>query len=60
MKSQFKKADASGAQYALIFGADELARGGVIVKPLRDGGSQQVEHPIDHVADWAGTLQSIT
>lgn len=60
MKSQFKKADASGAQYALIFGAHELARGGVIVKPLRDGGSQQVEHPIDHVADWAGTLQSIT
>jgi histidyl-tRNA synthetase len=44
----------------LVFGADELARGGVIVKPLRDGGSQQVEHPIDHVADWAGTLQSIT
>lgn len=60
MKSQFKKADASGAQYALIFGADELARGGVIVKPLRDGGRQQVEHSIDHVADWAGTLQSIT
>lgn len=60
MKSQFKKADASGAQYALVFGADELARGGVIVKPLRDGGSQQVEHSIDHVADWAGTLQSIT
>ena len=60
MKSQFKKADASGARYALIFGADELARGGVIVKPLRDGGSQQVEHPVSQVADWAGTLQSIT
>jgi histidyl-tRNA synthetase len=27
MKSQFKKADASGARYALIFGADELAAG---------------------------------
>ena len=26
MKSQFKKADASGARYALIFGADELAQ----------------------------------
>ena len=60
MKSQFKKADASGARYALIFGADELARGGVIVKPLRDVGSQQVEHPVSQVADWAGTLQSIT
>ena len=36
MKSQFKKADASGARYALIFGDDELARGEVAVKPLRD------------------------
>jgi hypothetical protein len=26
MKSQFKKADASGARHALVFGADELAR----------------------------------
>ena len=37
MKSQFKKADASGARYALIFGADELAQGMVTVKSLRDG-----------------------
>ena len=29
MKSQFKTADASGARYALVFGADELARGEV-------------------------------
>src|SRR5688572_11324255 len=29
LKSQFKKADASGARYALIFGADELASGEV-------------------------------
>jgi histidyl-tRNA synthetase len=36
MKSQFKKADASGARYALVFGADELAPGEVAVKPLRD------------------------
>ena len=36
MKAQFKKADASGARYALIFGDDELARGEVAVKPLRD------------------------
>jgi histidyl-tRNA synthetase len=27
MKSQFKKADASGAGFALIFGADEIAQG---------------------------------
>jgi histidyl-tRNA synthetase len=36
MKSQFKKADASGAAFALVFGADELARGEVALKPLRD------------------------
>jgi histidyl-tRNA synthetase len=34
-KSQFKRADASGAAFALIFGADELAAGQVAIKPLR-------------------------
>jgi histidyl-tRNA synthetase len=60
MKSQFKKADASGAAFALIFGTDELARGCVTVKSLRDGQGQQVEHELAHVATWAGTLQSTT
>jgi histidyl-tRNA synthetase len=42
MKSQFKKADGSGAQFALIFGGDELARGEVTLKSLRDGvGAQE-------------------
>jgi histidyl-tRNA synthetase len=41
MKSQFKKADASGAQFALIFGGDELARGEVTLKALRDGAGAQ-------------------
>jgi histidyl-tRNA synthetase len=60
MKSQFKKADNSGAQYALVFGDDELARGTVTVKSLRDGaGGAQVEQPLANVADWAATLQSI-
>ena len=35
MKTQFKKADSSGARFALIFGAEELARGEVAIKPLR-------------------------
>ncbi|ARU05577.1 histidine--tRNA ligase [Comamonas serinivorans] len=35
MKKQFKKADASGARHALIFGGDELAAGELSVKPLR-------------------------
>jgi histidyl-tRNA synthetase len=58
MKSQFKKADASGARYALIFGADELARGEVTVKALRDGSGAQVSRPLAQVADWAAHLQS--
>jgi len=36
-KSQFKRADTSGAQLAVIVGADELARGEVSVKWLRSG-----------------------
>lgn len=58
MKSQFKKADGSGARFALIFGADELAQGLVTVKSLRDGQGAQVQQPLAQVADWAATLQS--
>ena len=46
MKSQFEKADGSGARTALIFGEQELAQGQVAVKPLRgertEGGQQLV------------------
>jgi len=58
MKSQFKKADASGARYALVFGAAELERGNVLLKSLRDGSGQQAEHALEQVAEWAITLQS--
>jgi len=58
MKSQFKKADASGAAYALVFGDDELSRGMVTVKALRDGAGEQTERPLESVAQWAATLQS--
>ncbi len=40
-KSQFKKADKSGALYALILGDDELAQQVVGFKPLRGQGEQQ-------------------
>ena len=40
-KSQFKKADRSGARFALILGEEELARGVIGVKPLRDSDDQQ-------------------
>ena len=40
MKSQFKRADASGARHALIFGADELARGEVVDQAAARRGSR--------------------
>ena len=57
-KSQFKKADASGAAYALVFGADELARGEVTVKALRYGSGAQLTRALADLAAWAPTLQS--
>jgi histidyl-tRNA synthetase len=41
-KSQFKKADKSGATYALILGDDEVSRGEVSIKSLRDQQEQQI------------------
>jgi len=40
-KSQFKKADRSGARFALVLGEGELERGVAGVKPLREEGEQQ-------------------
>ena len=40
-KSQFKKADKSGAEYALIVGDDEAIRGEVGIKALRQNQDQQ-------------------
>jgi histidyl-tRNA synthetase len=58
LKSQFKKADASGARFALVFGPDEVAAGEVTVKSLRDGIGAQVRRPLADPAAWAATLQS--
>ena len=57
VKSQFKKADASGARFALVFGADELARGAVAVKSLQDRDAPQVERPLNDIAAWAAELR---
>ena len=45
-KSQMKKADVSGARFAVIIGDDEAAAGVVAVKPLRELG-EQVSLPLD-------------
>ena len=39
-KSQFKRADRSGAQYALVYGESEQASESVTLKPLRSQGEQ--------------------
>ena len=40
-KSQMKKADKSGARFALIWGEDEVAAGTVTLKALRNEDEQQ-------------------
>lgn len=58
IKSQFKRADSSGARFALIFGPDEIAQGVVTVKSLRDGIGTQVSNQLSQSAVWAKSLQS--
>ncbi len=58
MKAQFKRADASGARWALIFGPDELARGEVAVKPLRNPDAAQFSRSLAVVAAWAHELRT--
>jgi histidyl-tRNA synthetase len=58
MKSQFKKADSSGARFALIFGPDELAQGQVTVKSLRDGQGAQRTELLADIPRWGHSLQS--
>jgi histidyl-tRNA synthetase len=50
-KSQFKKADRSGAEIALVLGEDELDRGVIGVKQLRQEAPQQ-EVALDQLADF--------
>jgi histidyl-tRNA synthetase len=53
-KSQFKRADASGARVAVILGADELAAGTASVKPLRadvSGEQAQQQVPLAQLAE---------
>ena len=58
MKSQFKKADASGARYALVFGADEMAGGKLSIKDLRNASTPQRTVAMADWAQWAQSLQS--
>jgi histidyl-tRNA synthetase len=54
--SQMRRADASGARYALIVGDDEAAANVVSVKPLRESG-EQVALPPGEVAKRIGAVE---
>jgi len=58
LKSQFKRADSSGARFALVFGADEVCARQVTIKPLRDAQAIQETRALADLAQWAPTLQS--
>jgi len=58
IKSQFKRADASGARCALIFGADELARGEVALKSLRDADVPRRTAKLAETTVWAAELRN--
>jgi histidyl-tRNA synthetase len=49
LKSQMKKADKSGARYAVILGDDELANGQASIKNLRESG-EQIQVNFDELA----------
>jgi histidyl-tRNA synthetase len=54
---QMKKANESGARFALIVGEDEVAEGKASIKELRDSG-EQIKLEQVQIANWlAGQLQ---
>jgi histidyl-tRNA synthetase len=55
-KSQFKRADKSGAGIALVMGDDEVAQGTVILKPLRSEAGQETLSQQDVAARIAEDL----
>lgn len=54
-KTQFKRADKSGAEFALVLGDDEVARGVVAVKALRRDLPQE-ECPLERINERIGIL----
>jgi histidyl-tRNA synthetase len=58
-KTQFKRADKSGAEFALVLGDDEVARGVVAVKALRRDLPQE-EIPLERISERIGMLLGLT
>ncbi|CAM8656239.1 HisS Histidyl-tRNA synthetase [Comamonadaceae bacterium] len=57
MKSQFKRADISGARFALIFGDEEVIEGKVTIKSLRDGSIPQETRLQSELVSWASSIR---
>ena len=49
-KAQFRRADHSGARFALILGEDEIRTDAVAIKPLRDAQGEQLTLSLDQAA----------
>ncbi len=54
-KSQFKKADKSGADYSIILGDDEISRGEISIKPLRTK-EEQINLSENAAIQWLGKM----
>ncbi|HRF44623.1 MAG TPA: histidine--tRNA ligase [Candidatus Competibacteraceae bacterium] len=51
-KAQFRRADHSGARFALILAENEVSAGALAIKPLRDSQGEQITLPQDQAVDW--------
>jgi histidyl-tRNA synthetase len=58
-KTQFKRADKSGAQFAIVLGEDEVARGVVTLKDLRSESAQE-ECAVNRISERLGVLLGLT
>ncbi|SEP66996.1 histidyl-tRNA synthetase [Ectothiorhodospira magna] len=60
LKAQFKRADRSGATWALILGETELAAGQVSIKPLRDPERPQMTVSMDDLTERLPELLALS
>lgn len=58
-KAQFRRADHSGARFALILGEDEVKADVVAMKPLRDAQGEQATLPYDQAAAYLHTALNL-
>ncbi len=58
-KSQFKRADKSGATWAMVFGAEEMVSGKVTLKPLR-ANEEQMTLSREELDVFLGQLEQLT